>query len=250
MTSQTQRRVLHWFSRTAALAISIAAIFVAANANAQPFSPQNPLGAFLNGLQANIARQQAITAARQAWSSVDPTMYQCLMRTLSPAPPILANSGIAPGDPRLQPYFQRCAAAIAQVNAQREAAAMAAAEEQQREQAAREAQQAEQAREEAEQRAQAVAAKRAQQVEEQRRRAKQQAERAAFARLRTTPELSSYIDRAGPALVFLYVTTSKRLIRGLDGKVSDVGDEQPVLCWAFPTTGASSAGFSSGLCRN
>jgi len=116
-------------------------------------------------------------------------------------------------------YFYR-----REVNAQREAAAREAAEEQQREQAAREAQQAERAREEAEQRAQAVAAKKAQQVEEQRRRAEQQAERAAFARLRTTPELSPYIDRAEPALVFLYVTTSKRLTRGLDGQVPDVGE--------------------------
>lgn len=229
--------------KMALLPLSIAAAFVAVQAQAQPFYPQNPLSSFLNGLGASIARQQAIEAARQAWSGVDPTMYQCLMRTLSPAPPVLAGNGISPSDPRLQPYFQRCAIAIAQANAQREAAARQAAEEQQREQAAREAQQAEQAREDAERRAQELATEKAQQVEKQRFLAERRAEEAAFAKLRAIPELSSYIGRTEPALIFLYVSSSKRLIRGLDGKVSAAGQERPVACWAFSTTGASSAGF-------
>jgi hypothetical protein len=237
------RQAPHWSCKAAVLVASIATILVAVNAHAQPFYPQNPLGQFLNGLGANIARQQAIEAARQAWSSVDPTMYQCLMRTLSPAPPVLANSGISPGDPRLQPYFQRCAAAIAQANVQREAAAREAAEEQQREQAAREAQQAEQLREEAEARMQALAATKAQQAEEQRRILEQRTEKAVFTQVQAMPELSAYINRAEPALIFLYVPTSRRLMRTLDGKVSSVGEEEPVVCWAFPTTGAASADF-------
>jgi flagellar biosynthesis GTPase FlhF len=223
-----QRQGPHWPFKAAVLAVSIVANFVVINASAQPFYPQNPIGQFLNGLQANIARQQAIAAARQAWNSVDPTMYQCLMRTLSPAPPVLANSGISPGDSRLQPYFQRCAAAIAQANAQRDAAARGAADEQQREQAAREAQQAEQACEVAEQQAQELEAKKAQQAEEQRRFAEQQAEKAAFTQVQAIPELSPCINPAEPALIYLYVTTSKRLMRGLDGKVSSVGDEHSV----------------------
>jgi flagellar biosynthesis GTPase FlhF len=221
--------------------------------HAQPLYPNNPvgvLGAVLNGLSAGIARQQAITAAQQAWSAVDPAMYQCLMRTVSPPPPAWANNGNMPSDPRLRPYFQRCAAEIAQAGAQREAAARLAVEEQQREQAEQAAQdqrqkeqQAEQKREAAEQQQQKLAAEKARRAQEQARIAEQKKQVVTFAQMQNMPELSFYMTDPDPDLVFLYVASSRRLVRGLDGNLTPSGPGRPNVCWVFPTTGASSTGF-------
>lgn len=213
------------------------------HANAQVYDPRNPLGAILNGVGANLARQQAVAAAHQAWGTVDPTMYQCLMQTLSPSPPALANSGIQPGDPRLVVYFQRCANSIAQAQTARDADARRAAEEEQRRQAELEAQKEEQQRLAAEERAQKQAAEEARRADEQRPIAEQRAEAIAFSQVQTMQELSSYLGRSRPDLVFLQVNGSRRLVRGLDGKITLVGQDRPVACWPFPTTGASSAGF-------
>jgi len=197
----------------------------------QPNYPNGILG-IIGQMQAASQRQAAIAAAQRAWGTVDPAMMQCLTQALSPPPQALANSGIPPGDPRLRPYFQRCINGLAQAQAAREAASRQAAEEEQRKQAAIEAQRVDQQRRLVEQQ---------RQVAEQRR--VRAAQEVAYADVQRMPELVSYVGHSQPDLVFLLVTASYRLVRGLDGNFKAVGAQPPEVCWALPTTGASSAGF-------
>ncbi len=239
--------------------------------SARANDPRNVLG-IIGALGAVGQRQAAMDAVRRAWNTVDPSMLQCLNQTMSPPPAALATSGVAPGDPRLQRYFQRCAGAIVQAEAARESAARRAAENEQGRQAAIEAtrveqarqqaerarqqaaQQAEQARQQAERESLAAEERNRQKAAEGARRAEQQrlqaeqvrvaaAQEAAYTDVLKMPELMPYTGTEQLDLVFLYATASHRLVRGLDGNFTVVGSQRPSICWAFPTTGASSSGF-------
>ncbi len=206
---------------------------------------------FFGHLQAELARQAAMQAAqlaaiqgaRQAWASLDPPLYQCLLTALSPPPPVLAEDGISPSDPRLSASIQSCSALVAQQTAQRRQAAMAAAEaarraeqmERERAESAREAA-AEQARLQAEQERRDADEKQrleVQQTEERLRQAEEQriakVRHAMYAQLQVMPELKPWIGEPASALVFLRNTHSRQIIRDLNGKIKSVGTNQPTF---------------------
>ena len=244
--------------RPSTLLVALVVTVVGAR-SANAYDQRNQWGNYLNGLARQgeyQARQGAVQYAVQAWNSVNPEIYQCLMQSLSPQPPVLAQNGIPPSDPRLQPYFQRCAAGIGQAQAQRNAAAQQAAEAQQRQQAEEQSrkaqqdqyeaelrarQQAEEQRKKAEQqqlqaqeRARQQAAERAKEIEQQQRLAEEKRikalNEATFAEVQKMPELAGYFGMAQPTLVFLHVGDSPRLTKGMDGNFTTVGGERPVIC--------------------
>jgi hypothetical protein len=100
--------------RTSLLILLVGASVFAPSADAQnrQIDPNLPLGIFKNFLGVVQDAQQK-QQAREAWGRVDPAVVTCMQQTYSPPPETLAVSGVAPTDPRIAAFYNRCVQSVA-----------------------------------------------------------------------------------------------------------------------------------------